>query len=90
MLTTHKLILNRQQSQAKQRGIEIDNDGYTKENYIIWAVVERLLNANIEHIYNGSIEYDMNSFYIVNFLNFGTGHFTNLISKNKNYYNVQP
>ncbi len=29
MLATHKLIQNQQQNWAKQRGIEIDNDGYT-------------------------------------------------------------
>ena len=29
MLATHKLILNQQQSWARQRGIEIDDDGYT-------------------------------------------------------------
>lgn len=69
------------------RGL-IEHDGYTKDNYIIWAVVEKLLDVKIEHIYTGVIEYDVNSYYIVNFLNFGCGHFTNLVSKKDNDYNI--
>ncbi len=66
----------------------IDNNGYTIENYIIWGVAEKVINAKIEHIYTGTVEYDMNAFYIANFLNFGSGHFTNVISKDDNKYNI--
>ena len=66
----------------------IDHKGYTKGNLIIWAVAEKILNAKIEHIYTGTVEYDVNAFYIANFLNFGSGHFTNVISKDDNKYNI--
>ena len=62
------------------------NSGYT-ENLIIWAVAEKILKAEIDPWYKGSVEYDINSYYIVNFLNFGSGHFTNLLSKkDKDFY----
>jgi len=63
-------------------------NGYTNDNLIIWSVVEKILNLNIYHYYNGEIEYSLNNFYIVNYLNHGYGHFTNLISKKENEYNV--
>jgi len=64
-----------------------NSKGYTENNLIIWAVASRLLGAEIDHNYKGQIEYDSNSFYIVNFLNFGVGHFTNLIKKEcEKYY----
>lgn len=66
----------------------INNNGYTDGNLIIWSVVESLLDVEIQHIFTGKVEYDMNSYYIVNFLNFGTGHFTNLISKDNDKYNI--
>lgn len=66
----------------------IDNNGYTSGNLIIWAVAEKILKAKIEHIYTGKIEYDLNSYYIANFINFGSGHFTNLISISGENYNI--
>lgn len=66
----------------------IEKNGYTPGNLIIWAAVEKALNVKIQHIYTGEIEYDINSFYIVNFLNFGTGHFTNLLSYENGKYNI--
>ncbi len=56
-------------------------NGYTDENYIIWSVVEHILGVEIIHNYTGKIEYSLNAFYIVNYLNPKIGHFTNLISK---------
>lgn len=62
--------------------------GYTKDNYVIWAKASDILNAEIKHIYSGDIEFDINSYYVVNFLNFGAGHFCNLISKEGDKYNI--
>jgi len=66
----------------------IDNNGYTDGNLVIWSVVEDLLGVDIEHIFTGFVEYDLNSFYIANFKNPNTGHFTNVISKDGNKYNI--
>jgi hypothetical protein len=66
----------------------VEKNGYTKDNYIIWSVVETILDVEIQHIYTGEIEYNINSFYIVNFLNFGSGHFTNLLSYENSEYNI--
>ena len=59
----------------------IKNNGYTDNNLIIWSAVSEILDMEIQHMYTGEIEYDVNAFYIVNFLNFGVGHFTNLVKK---------
>jgi len=66
----------------------IKNKGYTQNNLIIWSVASEILDMDIQHIYTGEIEYDVNAFYIVNFLNFGVGHFTNLISKDGDKYYI--
>ena len=66
----------------------IENNGYTKGNLIIWSVVEDLLDVHIDHIYTGDIDYDIDTYYIVNFLNPTTGHFTNLLSKHGDKYNI--
>ena len=66
----------------------IMNNGYTNGNLIIWSVVEHILKCSIKHYYEGEVEYDMNSYYIVNFLHFGTGHFTNLLNKKEDRYNI--
>ena len=66
----------------------IDNNGYTSGNLIIWSVVSELLGVEIDHIYTGKIDYDINAYYIVNFLNPTVGHFTNLLSKHGDNYNI--
>ena len=66
----------------------IKNKGYTESNLIIWSVVEEFLDAKIQHYYTGEVEYSLNCFYIVNFLNYGVGHFTNLIKKEGEKYYI--
>ena len=63
-------------------------NGFTKDNLVIWAVASKILNAKIDHDYKGEIEYSINTIYIVNFLNGNNGHFTNLISKQGDNYNI--
>jgi hypothetical protein len=64
------------------------NKGYTGDNYIIWSVVSEILDLEIDHHYTGDIEYSINDYFIVNYINNGYGHFTNLISKKGDEYNV--
>ena len=63
-------------------------NGYTNDNLIIWSIAEKVLDLKIIHYYTGDIEYTLNDFYIVNYINYGYGHFTNLISKKGGEYNV--
>ncbi len=66
----------------------ISKKGYTDDNYIIWSVVSEILNLDIEHHYTGDIEYSTKDYFIVNYINQGYGHFTNLISKHGGCYTV--
>jgi len=73
--------------------VDLDRDlmlfnGYTADNLIIWSVVEHILNLDIVHHYTGEIEYTIKDYFIVNYINHGYGHFTNLISKHGSCYTV--
>ena len=73
--------------------IELDRqlilyNGYTNDNYIIWSVVEHILDLEIVHHYTGEIEYSVDDYFIVNYLNEGYGHFTNLLSKHGTCHTV--
>ena len=63
--------------------------GMTKEGLIIWDVAKKILKCDrIDHNYKGVIDYDMYNYFIVNYLNYGYGHFTNLIEKSNNDFFV--
>lgn len=67
----------------------IQNNGYTKDGLIIWDTAKKLLECDrIDINYKGVIDYDMYNYFIVNYLNFGYGHFTNLIEKSNNDFFV--
>jgi hypothetical protein len=92
-LLTSLCSINNLINDNKITPIDLDRDlilynGYTNGNLIIWAVVEHILNLEIVHHYKGDIDYSLNDFYIVNYINYGYGHFTNLISKKGKEYNV--
>ena len=63
-------------------------NGYTNDNLIIWSVVEHILNLGIVHHYTDEIEYSSDDYYIVNYINHGYGHFTNLLSNHGSCYKV--
>lgn len=60
-------------------GLMTENHGINSQGLVIWNIAEIILKAKIEHIYKGAMTYDVNSYYIVNFLLSGHGHFTNLL-----------
>ena len=66
----------------------IKYSGYTNDNYIIWAIVEHILGLDIVHHYKDDVEYSVNDNFIVNYINQGCGHFTNLVSKHGSCYTV--
>ena len=84
LLTSICNIINHKNSNEaftpeKLNQLLINEKGFTNEGLIIWAVVERLFNVRIDSNYKGQINYDANNYYIVNYINFGAGHFVNLI-----------
>lgn len=63
-------------------------NGYTSDNLIIWSAVEHILKLKIVHHYTDDIFYSTHDYFIVNYLNYGVGHFTNLISKRRDNFEV--
>jgi hypothetical protein len=59
-------------------------NGYTNTGLILWDVVTRILEIRIDPNFSGVVDYGIYTYYIVNYINFGVGHFTNLIEK-ENY-----
>lgn len=56
--------------------------GITRDDLVIWEAVYHALGCKkIDINYVGDITYGINCYYIVNYINYGTGHFTNLLER---------
>ena len=60
--------------------------GFTSGGLIIWDIASKILQADIKPHFAGDIVYDSRTFYIVNFISGGIGHFSNLIEKSNDKY----
>lgn len=62
--------------------------GYTKNGWVIWDSLSKLMSMRIDHDYKGTVDYEMGVYYLAAYpTNFAPLHFVNVISKdNYDYY----
>jgi len=73
----------------KLNSLLLEKNGYTADGLVYWNIVQDILKCRIDSDYKGSIEYDLNNYFSVNYNNTyiengikkTIGHFVNLIEK---------